>query len=31
MIVLLRTKSGMINVIAYSRTHGNKIVEFEQD
>ena len=29
MIDLLRTRSGIISVIAYSRTHWNKIVEFE--
>ena len=29
MIDLLRTRSGIVNVTAYSRTHWNKIVEFE--
>ena len=30
MVDLLRTRSGIISVIAYSRTHWDKIVEFEQ-
>jgi hypothetical protein len=30
MIDLLRTRSGIISVIAYSRTHWDKIVEFEK-
>jgi hypothetical protein len=29
MIKLLRTRSGIVNVTAYSRTHWDKIVEFE--
>ena len=31
MIELLRTRSGILSVIAYSRTHWGKILEFERE